>query len=146
MSRMRGDMKQLLRNLIRDAAAYLSGKIVDEVINGPAGLEYPKSGYASGISLGESGFVGVGIGKLKDSIESKKEGDLEWRIFTENIVAPYNQYVDNWAKEKYGRGFFDIALELYSKGILKLFTGELARFVRAVSDDKIYNYRNPFPS
>jgi hypothetical protein len=145
MSRMQNEMRRVLRALIRDAAAYLQSRIVGEVINGPAGLDSPKSGYPSGVSTGESGFVGVQTGNLKRSIQNRKESELEWRIFSENVISPYNEYVDSWSREKYGKGFFDIALELYSKGMLKLFADELSRFVRAVSSGSIYNYQNPFP-
>lgn len=143
---MEGEMKATLRALVRDAATYLTDKVVDEVISGPEGGDYPKVGYASGISPGEKGFIGVDSGGLRRSIQLRKDNDLKWDIFSENVVANYNKYVDSWAKEKYGKGFFDITLELYSQGVLNLFSQELARFVRAVTNNQVYQYRNPFPS
>lgn len=146
MRRMSGEMRATLRALIRDGAAYLAARITDEVVNGPSGQNYPKSGYASGVSQGESGFVGVVSGGLKRSIQLHRETDLEWTVFSENVVAPYNADVDSWAREKYGMGFMDIAIELYSAGVLKLFAQELTRFVSAVSNDITYRYQNPFPA
>lgn len=133
--------------LVQDAATFLQEKIVDEIINGPAGSVYPKSGYPSGVAKGQSGYVGVNTGQLKASIAVDKQ------TFTKYLVSPdpgraavgdYFEEVAKWAERKYGQNYMQIAVTLWGDFIKAKMSTTVRELVRAINKGRIYNYQNPF--
>ena len=145
IKRMSVGINVVLFNLIRDAAAFIKAKMVNEVLNGPAGQDSPKSGYAAGVGEGERGFIGVVSGNLKRSIQIQQQGQLKYFVFSETVVAPYNEEANQWVQDRYGKGYFDIVAILYVNGMLDLFLKEITRYTLAVSNSSVYTYQNPFP-
>ena len=136
--------------LIQDATVFLQEKLVDEILNGPAGKNYPKSGYPTNVSRGESGYVGVNSGNLRRSIDTEIKilaGSLVGQVFVNAGLSPVGDYavpVAGWSSAKYGANYMEIAEELWSEFVLDKAGKELARLVRSVSQRKSYRYRNPF--
>jgi len=142
-----GRLAPVARALLQDAGQYMQARIVDDVLNGEAGNSYPKS-YPASVTQGASGFVGVVSGNLKRSIKTQEKGQV-MLIFTDSgssPVATYNIVIDNWAREKYGMGYFEIAVELYAGVIEKAFFKVIRDFARSANTGKRYNYTNPFPA
>lgn len=142
-----GGLQILTRNLVQDGASYLQAKIADEVLNGETGTEYPKN-YPASVSQGATGFVGVVSGNLRRSIEV-----IDKRTFALIIsdpgaapVAVYNVVINEWAKERYGMGYFEITAELYGDLVEKILAKEVLRFARSINTGRRYQYRNPFPA
>ena len=134
----------------RDAAIFLQRKLVDDVLDGPGGNVYPKTGYPSGIQGGASGFVGVVSGNLKSSIQAEPESGYASRVGVNPAmgavgdVKGYAQHVAEWSRRKYGKDFSGIAVELYGGYVLQQIEKEAGRMVREVIRGRKYEYRNPF--
>lgn len=141
-------LNKLLLNLHKDAASYLQMKIVDDVLDGPEGTIYPKTGYASGISEGQTGFVGIVSGNLKSSIQAINEKYQSQVVVDPSIapVADYYKEVAAWSEEKYGKNYMEIAFELYSEFLNQKMYEEVIRFLTAVNQRTNYTYQNPFPA
>lgn len=136
--------------LIQDATAFLREKLTDEILNGPAGSVYPKSGYPSLVDRGSSGFVGVNSGNLRRSIDTEIKviaGSLVGQVFVNAGLSPVGDYavpVAGWSRNKYGLNYMEIAQELWGQYVLDKAGKVLARLVTNVSQGKVFRYRNPF--
>jgi hypothetical protein len=142
-----GGLLSVVKPLLQDAGQYMEARIADDVLNGEDGKEYPKN-YPASVSQGATGFVGVVSGNLKRSIQTREKG-YTVLILSDARAAPvatYNIVIDNWAREKYGMGIFEISIELYGGVIEKAFRDTLTDFARAASAGKRFNYSNPFPA
>lgn len=142
-----GGLQPLTRKLVQDGASYLQAKVVDDVLNGDTGAEYPKT-YPASVSLGATGFVGVVSGNLKRSIEVVDKNTFALIISDPGAapVAVYNVVINEWAKERYGMGYFEITAELYGDLVEKILAKEIIKFARSISTGRSYRYRNPFPA
>lgn len=142
-----GGINTVVKNLLQDAGQYMEARIADDVLNGDSGKDYPKS-YPVNVSKGSKGFVGVVSGNLKRSIQTRETGNIIL-VFSDSSAAPvagYNIYINEWAKDRYGMGYFEIAVELYSGVIEKALIETLTEFARSVGAGKAYRYQNPFPA
>ena len=136
--------------LIQDATVFLQEKLVDEILNGPAGKIYPKTGYPSIVGKGQKGYVGVNSGNLRRSIDTEIKviaGNLIGQVFVNAGLSPVGDYalpIAGWSKNKYGFNYMEIAQELWGEYVLDKAGQVLARLVRNVSQGKRFAYRNPF--
>lgn len=142
-----GGLVPSVRMLLQDAGQYMEARLRDDVLNGETGKDYPKS-YPASVTQGGRGYVGVISSNLRDSIQTYDRGEVVLIISDPRAapVAEYNIKIDDWAREKYGMGYFEIAVELYGGFIEKAFVKEIARFARAMKSGQRYNYQNPFPA
>lgn len=131
--------------LLEDAGSYLTAKLVQEILNGASGTDYPKP-YPSGISEGASGFVGVITSNLRRSIGAEKVSQFEIRVQQINeTLAPYHDEMINWSAQKYGKNFYEIAVQLYGPAIAKEIIAFAARIMKEADNLKKFSYKNPFP-
>lgn len=131
--------------IVEDAGTYLSAKLVQEILNGASGPNYPKP-YPAGISEGATGFVGVITSNLRRSIGVERMNEFEVRIRQINeTLAPYHDEMVNWSQAKYGKNFYEIAVELYGPAIAKTILATLTRIVKDAGSLKRLSYQNPFP-
>jgi len=129
--------------VLQDAATYINSKLVDTVLNGSSGKDYPK-GYPGGTDS-EAGFVGVISSNLRRSIGIEKAGEFEYQVTQiQSELAPYHDNVVNWSKRKYGLNFYEIALKLYGPRIAKEIVAVLVKVARDLGRGSQPNYRNPF--
>jgi len=138
---------EVSQNLIEDATTFLQGKIVDEIINGPVGSDYPKSGYASAIGVGQSGFIGVNSGQLRNSIQ-QEIGRFQSKILVDFSAAPVQAYAESAAQftvDRYGLNYMQIGLQIYGEFIKKTMRQEFFKFIQAIDKGRTYTYKNPFP-
>lgn len=146
MQRMQGLPRQVARNLLQDGARFLQDKLIEEILNGQDGTDYPKD-YPPTVTVDVGGYVGVVSGNLRRSVEVDDRGFIQL-IFSDGSggVGSYNIKVDNLTRQRYGIGFFEIAVELYGDFIVETFLEEITDFVRRVTADRSYEYENPFPA
>jgi hypothetical protein len=145
IAKMRGLPREVARNLLQDGARFLQDKLVEEILRGESGTDYPKS-YPPTVSVETEGYVGVVSGNLRRSVRVDDRGFIQF-IFSDGAggVGSYNIKVDNRTRARYGIGFFEIAVELYGEFITETFLEEITRFVKRVSEGRSYQYENPFP-
>ena len=119
-----GAQDEFYTNIHRDAIAYLQEKMVDRVIAGQ--------------------YVGVISGMLRRSQEVTF-GRWESVLKPDYQIAPYAGYVAAWAEGKYGKDYYRITLDLFGKETMNRITGEHARMIRTLNQNRKYIYQNPFP-
>lgn len=154
MQLLRG-LTDILREMHKDAASFIKGRIVNDILDGPEGHQYPKTGYPTGISEGASGFVGIISGNLKSSIQVENR-EFSSSIEPDETAAPigvsssgytnYAQIIGRWSQEKYGANFMEIALRLYGPQVDQVIRDEIAAFIRDTNNRQQYRYTNPFPA
>jgi hypothetical protein len=142
--------RNLLAFLVRDAAVFIQGKLKNEILNGEAGMNYPKT-YPSSISEGETGFVGVVSGNLRNSIEldfSELQSKLVAVVFMDSsfgAIGDYGEKIIRWTTEKYGANFFEITFQLYGNFVGEKIAEAVTDFFRQVENGQTPKYKNPFP-
>lgn len=130
--------------LIEDAATFMNLKLVDSILNGMSGKNYPKQ-YPGGVSEGASGFVGVVTSNLRRSIGIEKVNKFEARIRQiQTTLAPYHDEIIAWSKEKYGLNFYEIAIRLYGPRVTREIFDTIKQIARDVDLLKKSGYQNPF--
>ena len=133
-----------LPSFIEDAGVFLLVKLVDEIINGTPGEAYPKN-YPSGVSSGAAGFVGVVSGNLRRSIQLEPDGPLAVEIKqTLKDLAPYHDFVINFSKERYGKNFYEITVEIYGPVVAQKLVQVASRLSSQIDSRGEFVYRNPF--
>jgi len=143
-----------LQRLHRDAAIYIQGRLVESILAGETGTNYPKS-YPSSITEGVGGYVGVVSGQLRQSIQQKSTGKYSSRIFVDPTAAAigagpnskyqtYAEFIADWSQEKYGRNFMQIAVELYGEYVTERISFEMNRLIKSLNSGTPYFYKNPF--
>lgn len=131
--------------LIDDAGAYMVSRLSTEVLNGVQGENYPKP-YPGGITEGATGFVGTITSNLRRSMGKETVEKFEVRISQiNNTMAVYHDDIITWSKEKYGKNFYEIAVELYGPAIAKEMLVFSQRIMKEADNLKKFTYKNPFP-
>ena len=142
----RASFDNVLPKLVEDAGAYISGKLVQEVLNGASGTSYPKP-YPTSVADGEKGFVGVITSNLRRSIGVTKIDQFTTFVSQINeALAPYHGDMIAFSQRKYGMNFYQIAVTLYGPLIAKEITETLIRIARDIDAGKESGYSNPFPA
>ena len=146
---MQERFEKLLTFLVRDAASFLTEKLKSEILNGETGTNYPKS-YPSSISQGESGFVGVVSGQLRNAIDIDpqiivKPEALVFLNESLGAVGTYGRDIADWTKRKYGQDYFEITMSLYGTFVNEMFIDAIKEFFRQVNAGQNPIYKNPFP-
>lgn len=155
MNRLRAQFLDLATKMHQDAAIYLQSKITEEILNGPPGSDYPKTGYPAGVSAGASGFVGVVSGNLRRSIQPQPVDPFRSHVGIDGGAAAigvsspgyrnYAEIVAKWSKEKYGMNYFEITASIHGEFIKEKMREEIRRLLKAISKNQPYRYSNPFP-
>jgi len=116
-----------------DAGEWFHGMLAQTIINGGHPRVRP--------------YVGVVTGNLKRSVKNRPLSTGKVRVYIDVAggQVPYAPDVLRWSKIKYGRSFMEIAVEKFSKPIVRIMTKELARAVEAASNGQSYEYKNNFP-
>ena len=141
----RTTVQKQLPFLIQDAAAYTLGKLVQEVLNGQSGTDYPKQ-YPTAVAEGATGFVGVVTSNLRRSIQMQQNGDYEIQIRQVfQALAPYHDEMITWSVERYGMSFYSIAVQLYGEFVGARMVTWMLRVINGVDEGREIGYRNPFP-
>ena len=131
--------------IIEDAATYLLLQLVEDVLNGETGTNYPKS-YPSTISQGATGFVGVITSNLRRSMDFRKLD--KYTAYITNVrsgLAPYHNDVIEWSKNRYGKDFYEITVQLYGKQVIDEIAKALTRMLKSWNDGREFQYTNQFP-
>lgn len=145
MKLAREDFARVVPMIVEDAATYLLLQLVEDVLNGETGTNYPKS-YPNTIQSGATGFVGVITSNLRRSIDFRKEN--EYRAFITNVrsgLAPYHDDVIEWSKKRYGKDFYEITVQLYGKQVVTEIEKAFRRMLRSWSGGRSFQYSNQFP-
>lgn len=131
---------------VQDAASYLNAKLVGSILNGAPGEQYPKP-YPAGITDNVGGYVGIQTSNLRRSIGIELEDNgMVARIGQVNeALAPYHKYVVDWSAAKYGKNFYQIAIQLYGPKVAKEMFDFLKAFADAADKGQTVVYRNRFP-
>lgn len=145
MKLARRDFARVGPMIVEDAATYLLLQLVEDVLNGETGTNYPKS-YPSGISPGATGFVGVVTSNLRRSMDIRKLNEYKARITNVRAgLAPYHNDVIEWSKKRYGKDFYEITVELYGKQVITEVFKALRRMIRSWENGQPFQYSNQFP-
>ncbi|NRA52143.1 MAG: hypothetical protein HRU12_23690 [Phaeodactylibacter sp.] len=138
---------EIAGKLARDGALYIQHVMIEEVLNGPAGKDYPKTGYPASVAPGASGFVGVNSGNLRRSVQVKHKKDESIVFINQGgSGVDYANYIAKWSEQQYGQDFISITVFLYSAFLFAVQEKEFRRFLNTVSVGLPYQYRNPFPA
>lgn len=130
---------------LKDAGAYIMAKIVDSILNGESGENYPKS-YPEAVSEGQGGYVGVVTSNLRRSIgiTLEDQGMVVLISQVNKALAPYHNDMLLWTEEKYGMTFYEIAVKLYGAKVAT----EMLRFIKDLvikaNQGKELRYSNRF--
>lgn len=140
-------LPKVLQFLVEDGAKFLVDRIEGEVLKGPDGNVYPKTGYATGIAQGQTGFIGVVSGNLRRDVDERQGKDkYQKTVFMRSGgSSDYVQDAANFVFQKYGADFMEIAVQLYGDFLYNTMRKEVGRFFAAVNARRGYNYQNPFP-
>ena len=125
--------------LPQDGASFFMSKLVGEILA-------KSSASAAGTREGNS-YVRTLSGNLRRSqVIDKKAGNryhIHYRHGRSGV--DYGLYVDQWAMEKYGQGYYGLTTTLWGKTINTLMQREIKRIVRTIDKGGLPKYRNPFP-
>lgn len=133
-----------LPKLIKDTATYVLAKLVDEILNGASGTNYPKA-YPGSISQGGKGFVGVITSNLRRSIGIDPINKYEV-IIRQNVssLAPYHDDIIKWSENKYGKNFYEITIAIHGANVQRKIFETLDKLIDDVDKGRKGTYSNPF--
>lgn len=149
MKRLQSEFAEIVALAPRDAAAFIAAKLRDDILNGPPGMEYPKTGYPTNIGPGQKGFVGVASGFLKSSVTIKQKDKYFYSVFADPSAAPIEAYykeIAEWSERKYGMNYIQITVAIYGDMVVKKMVEEVRKMIAQQNQGKAYKYKNPFPA
>lgn len=135
---------RVLKPLVQDAATFITQELVEKILNGETGLNYPKT-YPGSVREGASGFVGVVTSNLRRSIGIQNESELVVIVRQiDSQIAPYHDRILEWSREKYGLSFYQIAIRLYGAEVAQTIVRVIVSAVRQIGRGQFPRYVNKF--
>lgn len=131
-------------NYLNAAAFFVVNKLVDEVLAGQEGFDYPKD-YPSSVKEGETGFIGIVTNRLRDSMGYESPTQFQ-RIIkqTSPSLAPYFRDATDHVKNRYGIGIMEITIQLYGEEVLQEAQRMLSKAIQDIKNGNLQPYKSGF--
>ena len=128
-----------LEKLPQDAASFFQAKLLGETLA-------KASTSQAGVRQGNQ-FIRTLSGNLRRAQVIEQKNPYAYHIFYRHGKAgvDYGKYVDDYAKEKYGEGYYGLTLTIWGKTIQRRIKKEAERLVNAIDDGRVPRYKNPLP-
>lgn len=132
------------REGIKDAGAFLRGKITDVVINSPGNASEGGKAKQPPHQLAQGRYVRRRTGALVGAVQMRAKGNTA-RIYMNEGKAPYSQKVLDWSRKRYGRTYMTIAVQQYGNAVRTAFARGIKEAIDAADSGTAYSYQNHYP-
>jgi len=132
------------REGIRDAGAFMRGKITDVVINSAGNAADGGNAPQPPHQLSQGRYVRRRTGALVGAVQMRVKANAV-RIYMNEGKAAYSMKVLDWSRKRYGRTFMTIAVQQYGGAIKTIFARGIKEAVDAADNGTPYAYQNHYP-
>lgn len=142
---LRRNVKRAATHTVKDAASFMLGKVVNQVINSPGHARTVNRAPLPPHNVGAGQYVRRNTGTLVGATLMRPTSK-GFEIYQNESRAPYARDVAEWSQRKYGQTFWRITVKMYGAVVRRLFAERIVQAVTDADNLKSYRHQNPYPA